>query len=129
MAYFAKVDENNVVLEVVIVNDDIVTTEQAGIDFLKDLYGENNVRWIQTFDDGTRIHYAGKGYKYNLSEDAFIPPKPFPSWVLKKPEYIWQSPVGEPPETFEDGKLQRDGVTPLGDFYKWDEFTQKCVKI
>jgi len=116
-------------LEVIVVNDNIATTEQAGINFLKDLYKDSNARWVQTFDDGTRIHYAGKNYKYNLTEDAFIPPKPFPSWVLKKPEYIWQSPVGEAPETYEDGKLQRDGVTPLADFYKWDEFTQKWVKI
>ena len=114
MAYFAKVDENNVVLEVVIVNEDIVTTVQAGIDFLKDLYGDNNVSWIQTFDDGTRIHYAGKGYKYNLSEDAFIPPKPFNSWTLNEETCLWEAPTAYP----DDGK-----------FYNWNEENQTWDEI
>tara|TARA_Y100001972_G_C7407592_1_gene211477 strand:+ start:88 stop:474 length:387 start_codon:yes stop_codon:yes gene_type:complete len=121
MASFAKIDENNIVLEVVLVNDEIAKTEEDGINFLKDLYKDNNQRWVQTFDDGTRANFAGKGFKYILSEDVFIPPQPYPSWVLKKPEYIWESPIGDPPETYDDGLTQKDGETPLGDFYSWNE--------
>ena len=97
--------------------------------FLRDLYKEPEANWVQTFTDGTRKRYGGIGYIYNLSEDVFIPPKPYPSWILKKPEYIWESPVGEPPETFDDGKTQRDGVPPLGDFYTWNEMKQNWEKI
>ena len=129
MANFAKLDKNNIVTQVVSVNDDIATTEQNGINFLRDLYKEPEANWVQTFTDGTRKRYGGIGYIYNLSEDVFIPPKPYPSWILKKPEYIWESPVGEPPETFDDGKTHRDGVTPLGDFYTWNEMKQNWEKI
>ena len=46
------------------------------------------------------------------------------SWVLKKPEYIWESPVGDPPETYTKNLTQRDG-SPLGDLYVWNELHQK----
>ena len=124
MASFSKI-ENNIVVKVIEVSDNVATTEQNGINFLKDLYKDPEAQWVQTFDDGKRKHFAGVGYTYNLTEDAFIPPKPYPSWVLKKPEYIWESPVGDPPETYIKNLTHRDGITPLGDFYVWNELHQK----
>ena len=124
MASFSKI-ENNIVVKVIEVLDNVATTEQNGINFLKDLYKDPEAQWVQTFDDGKRKHFAGVGYTYNLTEDAFIPPKPYPSWVLKKPEYIWESPVGDPPETYTKNLTHRDGITPLGDFYVWNELHQK----
>ncbi len=124
MASFSKI-ENNIVVKVIEVSDNVATTEQNGINFLKDLYKDPEAQWVQTFDDGKRKHFAGVGYTYNLTEDAFIPPKPYPSWILKKPEYIWESPVGDPPETYIKNLTHRDGITPLGDFYVWNELHQK----
>ena len=124
MATFTKI-ENNIVVQVIEVSDNVATTEQNEINFLKDLYKNSEAQWVQTFTDGTRKNYAGIGYIYNLTEDAFIPPKPYPSWVLKKPEYVWKSPAGDPPETYTKNLTQRDGVTPLGDFYVWNELHQR----
>jgi len=121
MAHFAKLNGEHIVTQVVEVVDTVAITETDGINFLRDLYKEPEATWVQTFTDSTRKHYAGIGFSYDVTEETFIPPKPYPSWVLKKPEYIWQSPVGEPPETFDDGLTQRDGITPLGDFYAWNE--------
>lgn len=124
MATFSKI-ENNIVVNVIEVSDNVATTEQNGINFLKDLYKDSEAQWVQTFTDGTRKHYAGIGYTYSLKEDAFIPPKPYDSWVLKKPEYVWKSPVGDPPETYTKNLKQRDGITPLGDFYVWNDLHQR----
>ena len=65
MANFAKLDKNNIVTQVVSVNDDIATTEQNGINFLRDLYKEPEANWVQTFTDGTRKRYGGIGYIYS----------------------------------------------------------------
>ena len=73
MASFSKI-ENNIVVKVIEVLDNVATTEQNGINFLKDLYKDPEAQWVQTFDDGKRKHFAGVGYTYNLTEDAFIPP-------------------------------------------------------
>ena len=77
MAYFAKLGIGNKVLTVHSVEDSIATTEQAGIDFLNNLYKTDNV-WKQTYIDGSqRKNYAGIGFKYDTGRDAFIPIKPF----------------------------------------------------
>lgn len=123
MATFSKI-ENNIVVKIVEVSDNVATTEQNGINFLKDLYKDSEAQWVQTYTNGTRKNFAGIGYKYNLTNDAFIPPKPYPSWVLKKPEYIWESPVGDPPLTYTKNLTDRNG-DPLGDLYAWNEVLQK----
>ena len=124
MANFCKINNNNEVIACVVVSDNIATTEQLGINFLRNLYNEPEANWVQTFSDGTRKHFGGIGYTYNLTEDAFIPKKPYPSWVLKKPEYIWESPVGNSPITYTQNLTQSDG-SPLGDVYVWNELHQK----
>ena len=96
MAHFAKLGIGNIVETVVVVNDSIATTEQAGIDFLNNLYGSRDV-WKQTFTDGSqRKNYAGTGYTYDEIKDAFIPQKPFNSWTLNETTCKWEAPVAYP---------------------------------
>ena len=106
MAHFAKLGTGNIIERVEVVSNDIATTEQAGVDFLNNLYGTRDV-WKQTsyntrggehLLDGTpfRKNYAGIGFKYDQSRDAFIPPKPFNSWTLNETTCLWEAPIPKP---------------------------------
>ena len=106
MAHFAKLGVGNIIERVEVVSNDIATTEQAGVDFLNNLYGTRDV-WKQTSYNtirgehllgGTpfRKNFAGKGYKYDQTRDAFIPPKPFNSWTLNETTCLWEAPVAYP---------------------------------
>lgn len=100
MAHFAKLDENNNVLAVCVINNDVITingveSEQAGINFLTQLY--NYTLWKQTsYNKNIRKNYAGIGFTYDATRDAFIPPKPFNSWVLDEDTCQWQAPTPIP---------------------------------
>ena len=95
MAHFAKLDENNVVLEVVIVNNNDAKTEQDGIDFLITLYGGYN-GWKQcSYNNGIRKQFPSKGYTYNMEFDVFVAPQPFPSWTIDG-NHDWQPPTPKP---------------------------------
>jgi len=91
--YFTKLGLNSKVLTVVCV-DDTITTEEAGIDFLNNLH--NYPFWKQTFKDGKRKNYAGKGYTYDEDRDAFISKKEYPSWILNEDTCRWEAPVAYP---------------------------------
>jgi len=107
MAYFAKLGIGNKVVAVHVVSNDVATTEQAGIDFLNNLYGSRDV-WKQTSYNGNiRKNYAGVGYKYDQTRDAFIPPQPYNSWLLNEDTCNWEPPVNRP--------------TDDGNNYKWNE--------
>lgn len=96
MAHFAKLGKGNIVLTVEVVSNDIATTEQAGIDFLNNLYNSRDV-WVQTSYNGNiRKNYAGVGYTYDQTRDAFIAPKPFNSWILNETTCQWEAPVALP---------------------------------
>jgi hypothetical protein len=118
MAHFAKLDINNFVIEVNVVSNDIITIndveiEKLGIDFLINLLNYNY--WKQTSYNGNfRKNYAGIGYYYDSIRDAFIPPKPFPSWTLNEETCLWQSPIPYP----NDGKM-----------YQWNEETGNWEEI
>ncbi|BAQ87526.1 hypothetical protein [uncultured Mediterranean phage uvMED] len=110
MAHFAKLDENNLVLEVIVVADSDASTEAKGQTFLQNLY-KNTSTYKQTSYNtiagehklgGTafRKNYAGVGYTYDASKDAFIPPKPWNSWTLNEDTCQWEAPVAYP----DDGK-------------------------
>jgi len=103
MAHFAKLDENNIVTTVIVVDNDIATSESAGVTFINNLYGTSDT-WKQTSYNtvanthllgGTpfRKNYAGIGYTYDADKDAFIPPKPFASWVLDDTTCQWKAPI------------------------------------
>jgi len=96
MALFTKLGKGNKILTVEEVSNDIATTEQNGIDFLNNLYGSRDV-WKQTFINGSqRKNYAGVGYTYDESRDAFIPKQPFNSWTLNEDTCQWEAPVAKP---------------------------------
>ena len=95
MAYFAELDENNIVLRVISVNNEITTQnaeeqEQLGINFCKNLFGGI---WLQTsFNGKIRKNYAGVGFVYDADRDAFIAPKPQgDGWVLNEETCLWSN--------------------------------------
>ena len=113
MAHFAKLGVGNIVETVEVVNNDVildkngVEQEQLRINFLRELYNDPHGQWVQTSYNGNiRKNYASLGFHYDTSRDAFIPPKPQPSWTLNESTCRWQPPVEYP----DDGKL-----------YYWDE--------
>ena len=117
MAHFARIDENGVVQQVVVVdNKDTadafgVEKEHIGAAHLEKILGGT---WKQTSYNGRmRKNYAGIGYTYRADIDAFVPPKPFPSWLLNA-QAQWEPPVAMPT----DGKM-----------YSWDEPTTSWVEI
>ena len=106
MAHFAKLGTGNKIIKVEVVSNDIATTEQAGVDFLNNLYNTSDV-WKQTSYNtiggvhllgGTpfRKNYAGVDYSYDQIKDAFIPPKPFNSWILNETTCHWGPPIAYP---------------------------------
>jgi len=60
-------------------------------------------------------------YFAKINREHIVVAVPFPSWHLDKTTYTWKSPAGDVPETFDDGLVQKDGSTPLGDLYHWNE--------
>ena len=106
MAYFAKLGVGNKVLAVHIVSNDIATTEQAGVDFLNNLFNTRDVYKQTSYNTfsgehllgGTpfRKNYAGIGYSYDQTRDAFIAPQPFASWILNETTCQWEAPVALP---------------------------------
>jgi len=117
MAHYAFLDENNIVTEVIVGKNE----GEDGIDWevwYGDFRGQvckrtsyNTVGNIH-FNGGTpyRGNYAGIGYTYQADIDAFVPPKPFPSWALDE-NVTWQPPMARP----------TDGM------YSWDEATTAWV--
>ena len=115
MSHFAQIDENNIVTQVIVIEQDVVDTG---------LFGDPN-SWIQTsYNTSGGVHllggtplrknYAGIGYTYDSTRDAFIPPKPFNSWTLNETSCLWEAPIAMPA----DGKM-----------YRWDEDTTAWVEI
>jgi hypothetical protein len=120
MAHFAQLDADNIVTQVIVVDNKEIADphtgeedEILGIAFCKKLLGG---KWVQTsYNGGIRKRYAGIGYSYNATLDAFVAPKPFASWVLNNESADWEAPVAQPTLT----KKQQDD----GSFYTWDEET------
>ena len=124
MAHFAKLNQNNIVTTVHVVHNnellvDGVENEQKGIDFLNNFFNTND-NWKQTSYntrsgihqlDGTpfRKNYAGAGYTYDASRDAFIPPQTFPSWTLNETTCVWNPPIAYPTD---------------GQHYRWNDETK-----
>jgi hypothetical protein len=114
MAHFAKLNSENIVEQVISINNAVITDangveqEQLGVDFINKLYNTNDV-WKQTsYNNNIRKNYAGIGYTYDSQRDAFIPPKPYNSWILNEDTCLWEAPISYP----NDGK-----------YYTWNEET------
>lgn len=140
MAHFARLNENNIVTQVVVVHnnellDNGIESEQKGINFLKSLFGQDTI-WKQTSyntrkgkyynSDNTlgdqskafRKNYAGVGYFYNQQLDGFISEKPYSSWILNESTCSWEAPVPYP------GNYEE--LKPL---YLWNEDTQSWILV
>lgn len=114
MGHYAFLDGNNIVTEVITGKDE----GQDGIDW-EQWYGEfrgqvckrtsYNTSGGVHMSGGTpfRKNYAGIGYTFDEARDAFIPPKPFASWVLNEDTCLWEAPVAYPNDP--------------DNFYRWDE--------
>jgi hypothetical protein len=118
MAYFAQLDDASLVINVIAVNNDTIDnlpfpeSEPIGVAFCQSLYGSDTV-WKQTsYNNNFRKNYAGFGFTYDFVLDAFIPPKPYPSWLLNTTTCKWEAPIPKP----QDGQL-----------YYWDEATLSWV--
>jgi len=105
MAHFAEIDANNCVKRTIVAEQDFINSGAVGDSF----------NWIQTSYSGSfRGHYAGEGFTYDKSRDAFIPPQPHLSWTLNESTYAWDPPVAYP----DDGKS-----------YTWDEAQLAWVEM
>jgi hypothetical protein len=119
MAHFAKIGKGNIVERVEVVSNDIATTEQAGVDFLNNLYKTRDI-WKQTsYNNNIRKNFACIDYTYDQTRDAFIPPKPYNSWVLVEETCRWKAPV-DYPETYTQSLTDEQG-NPAKDRYYWNE--------
>ena len=119
MAHFAELNENNEVLRVIVVdnndtsNSDGEEIELIGISFLKGLFGFDT-NWKQTsYNNNFRFRYAGVGYSYDETLDAFVPPKPYDSWIINSTTADWEAPITQPELTQEQDES--------GYLYYWDE--------
>ena len=116
MAHLARVNENSIIQQVIAVNnneliDNGIESEAKGIAFCQSLFP--GTTWVQTSYNGRiRKNYAGIGYTYDAGRDAFIPQKPYPSWLLDEATCKWEPPVPMP----DDGEL-----------YRWDEAAGEWV--
>ena len=119
MAHFAQLDENNMVTQVIVVhNNELmhegVEQEAKGVAFCQSLFG-SQTNWKQTSYNGNmRKNYAGVGFTYDAGRDAFIAPKPYPSWVLDEATCQWNAPMPMP----QDNKI-----------YRWDEPTVSWIEV
>lgn len=120
MAHFAEIDENNIVIRVLVVDD---RHENNGHHYLSNDCGLGGT-WIKTSYNTSggkhkhggkpfRKNYAGVGYAYDVDRDAFIPPKPYESWILDEESCVWQAPI----------------TCPETGSYSWDEETLSWVEI
>ena len=100
MAHFAKLDENNIVVFVTVGRDEDNGKEDELTARTGDVYKQTsyNTHGGVHSNGGTpfRKNYAGIGYTYDSGRDAFIPPKPFNSWVLNESTCLWDAPVAMP---------------------------------
>lgn len=96
MAHYAFLDENNIVTQVIVGVDE--NEVRNGISDWEQYYSEKQgQRCVRTSYNGSiRKHYAGIGYTYNETLDAFIPPKPFNSFILNEDTCVWEAPIPYP---------------------------------
>lgn len=117
MAHFAKLDQNNIVIWVTPVDNSCmldengIEREELGIQHLYNTIPDaEQYKWKQTsYNNNFRVRYAGLGYTYDESLDAFIPPKLYDSWILDSTSLSWKPPIPRPSD---------------GNQYDWNEETQ-----
>tara|TARA_B110000467_G_scaffold7637_1_gene6702 strand:- start:42 stop:377 length:336 start_codon:yes stop_codon:yes gene_type:complete len=104
MSHFAEINSDSIVQRVIVAEQDFINSGAVGDSF----------NWVQTSYNGNfRKNYAGSGYTYDKTRDAFIAPQPYPSWTLVEATCQWEAPTAYPT----DGKM-----------YAWDEETTAWVE-
>jgi len=120
MAHFAQLDSTHRVIGVEVVNNEVITDangneqEQLGVDFLTQLHNSNGWYKQTSYNETFRKNFAGIGYIYDASRDAFIEPKEYLSWVLNEDTCRYEAPVARP----SDDSL-----------YTWDEATTNWKEV
>ena len=142
MAHFAKLDDGNIVIDVNVVNNETINnlpfpdSEPVGVAFLTEWSGGYS-NWKQTsYNSAFRKNFAGIGYSYDPVLDAFVPPSPYPNWVLNTETLQWEPPVA-PPQPYPSWLLNAETnqwQAPIpyptdGKNYSWNEETQQWVEI
>lgn len=114
MAHWAEIDENNIVIRVLVCDNNDPNGDE-GYKWLIDNLGGT---WVKTSYNAQtnrfRKNFAGIGYTWDKGLDAFIPPKPYPSWILNKDLCIWTTPIPFPND---------------GNKYLWNEEFKSWVMI
>lgn len=110
MAHFAQV-ENGIVTQVIVAEQDVIDSGLFGTGWVQTSYNTHGGQHPE--GRPLRKNYAGVGYTYDEQRDAFIPPKPYPSWVLVEDTCLWTAPVAMPT----DNK-----------FYNWDESSLNWIE-
>ena len=119
MAHYAKLDENNIVTQVIVIHNNELTDdsgeeqEQLGKDFIANALGFDGT-WVQTsYNNHFRNHFAGIGWTYDADNDVFISPKEYDSWDLGE-DFHWKPPIEQP---------YKEGYQ-----YLWDEENQSWIE-
>jgi hypothetical protein len=111
MSHFAQV-ENGIVTQVIVAEQEVIDSGMFGTGWVQTSY---NTRGGQHPENRPlRKNYAGIGYSYDEQRDAFIPPKPYPSWVLVEETCLWNAPIAKPID---------------GNSYQWDETTMSWIML
>ena len=115
MSHFAQIDENNIVTQVLVIEQDVIDTGLFGDpkSFIQTSYNTQGGIHILG-GKPLRKNYASIGYTYDPVRDAFIPPKPFNSWILDEETCFWKPPFPVPDES---------------KIYDWDEKTVSWVEL
>jgi hypothetical protein len=105
MSHFAEINSDSVVQRVIVAEQDFINSGAVGDSF----------NWVQTSYNGNfRKNYAGTGYTYDKTRDAFIAPQPYASWTLVEATCQWEAPTAYPTD---------------GEMYTWDEDTTAWVEV
>jgi hypothetical protein len=109
MAHFARLGVGNIVVKVHVVSNNVATSEQAGIEFLQNLHKTKDVFKQTSYNTIGGVHllggtpfrknYAGRGFTYDQSRDAFIAPQKYPSWKLNEETCQWDPPIPYPDDS------------------------------
>jgi hypothetical protein len=125
MAHYAFLDSNNIVTEVIVGNDETTGDWETYYgNFRNQVCKRTSYRTYGNIHaDGKtpfRKNYAGIGFTYDESKDAFIPPKPYSAWVLNETTCLWNAPFPKPDDAIANGGTKR---------YDWDEATNNWIEI
>jgi hypothetical protein len=105
MSHFAEINSDSIVQRVIVAEQDFINSGVVG----------DSSNWVQTSYNGNfRKNYAGTGYTYDKTKDAFIPPQPFASWTLVEATCQWEAPTAYPTDDKQ---------------YDWDEDTTAWVEV